>query len=52
MSQGWQPIVTLNWKNKPNTSTPLSAANLNDKVSGLIGELDERTRTLDSVKPM
>ena len=50
MSQGWQPLVTLDWKNTPNTSTPLSASNLNNKVSGLIGELDTRTRTLDTTK--
>ena len=50
MAQGWQPLTTLTWKNSPDTTTPLNANNLNGKVSGFIGELDERTRTLDSVK--
>lgn len=50
MAQGWQPLTTLDWKNSPDTTTPLNANNLNNKVSGFIGELDERTRTLDNVK--
>lgn len=50
MAQGWQPLTTLDWKNSPDTTTPLNASNLNNKVSGFIGELDERTRTLDNVK--
>lgn len=50
MAQGWQPLTTLDWKNSPDTTTPLNANNLNNKVSGFISELDERTRTLDNVK--
>lgn len=50
MAQGWQPITTLTWQNTPSTATPLNATNLNAKVSQLLSVLDQRTRTLDSVK--
>lgn len=50
MAQGWQPIITLVWQNNPSTATPLNATNLNAKISQLISVLDQRTRTLDSVK--
>ena len=50
MAQGWQPITTLTWQSTPSTATPLNATNLNAKVSQLLSVLDQRTRTLDSVK--
>lgn len=50
MSQGWSKIFNrINWLNRPNTTTPLNATNLNAGDSA-IDKLDDRIITLDTVK--
>lgn len=50
MSQGWSKIFNrINWLNRPSTTTPLNATNLNAGDSA-IDKLDDRIITLDTVK--
>lgn len=50
MAQGWKKIFNrINWMNRPSTTTPLNATNLNAGDSA-IDELDDRIITLDTVK--
>ena len=50
MAQGWKKIFNrINWMNRPSTTTPLNATNLNAGDSA-IDELDDRILTLDTVK--
>lgn len=50
MSQGWKKVFNrINWLNRPSTTTPLNATNLNAGDSA-IDKLDDRIITLDTVK--
>ena len=50
MAQGWQPLAWLTWINKPSIATPINQTNLNQQIKTNCGELDTRTRTLDTIK--
>lgn len=50
MAQGWKKIFNrINWLNRPSTTTPLNATNLNAGDSA-IDKLDDRILILDTVK--